>query len=298
MLPGERHFASSGHIAHENGDPVAAWQPPTAVSGVVALCRPALAERGSWRRSCRACPRAYFLRRLDHPRGPSLHRRYAAPTSLVCLACQAYESVLRPPRTPAVQRPLSRGRRPRAPRRPARLAPPRAAQTGLSCSAHLPDPMPRPVPRKDPRAVPQLDAWTWPSRGLHPRALRRWLGSPIVYLSRLQASLHVAAWDLAPSVEALDAPLQLLGSLRGLGACYRALRRLPGRDLHPLETCSLKRSGGPLSGSIASSRHDAPWRDRTIVRAARPPERQRFMTQSGHPASSVSTSVSVGQVGP
>src|SRR5256885_11573436 len=35
------------------------------------------------------------------------------------------------------------------------------------------------------------------------------LGSRIVYLSRRQASLHVAARALAPSVEAFDAPLRL-----------------------------------------------------------------------------------------
>ena len=61
------------------------------------------------------------------------------------------------------------------------------------------------------------------------------LDARVVNLSRLQASLHVAARGLAPSVEALDTPLGPHGSHRAAGVCYSALRRLPRRDLHPLE---------------------------------------------------------------
>src|SRR5205823_3943967 len=63
---------------------------------------------------------------------------------------------------------------------------------------------------------------------------------------------------LAPSRfrEALAAPLGTQGSLPLPGACYPALRRLPRRDLHPLE----KRSVKIFVPSDAHLRHDAPWR--------------------------------------
>jgi len=78
-----------------------------------------------------------------------------------------------------------------------------AAQTGLSCSVLLRARVLRPLPRRDPPHVcPRTGVrGTWPS----PRHDR--LGSRMVNLSRLQASLHVAARVLASSKEALDAPL-------------------------------------------------------------------------------------------
>ena len=59
-------------------------------------------------------------------------------------------------------------------------------------------------------------------------------------MSRLQASRHVAARVLAPSAEALDTPLGPPRSLAVPGVCYSTLRHLPRRDLHPLETNSVK----------------------------------------------------------
>src|SRR5580704_9509270 len=42
--------------------------------------------------------------------------------------------------------------------------------------------------------------------------------------------------SLLPALaQAFDAPLWSVGSLLQTGACYRALRRLPGRIFHPLE---------------------------------------------------------------
>ena len=61
-------------------------------------------------------------------------------------------------------------------------------------------------------------------------------------MSRLQASRHVAARVLAPSSEALDTPLGPPRSLAVPGVCYSALRCLPRRDLHPLETNSVKQT--------------------------------------------------------
>ena len=88
---------------------------------------------------------------------------------------------------------------------------------------------------------------TWPS----PRNDR--LGSRIVNLTRLQASRDVAARVLAPSVEAFDTPLGPRDSRHAPGVCYSALRRLPRRDLHPLEKNDAMRT------LARPHHHDAPW---------------------------------------
>ncbi len=67
------------------------------------------------------------------------------------------------------------------------------------------------------------------------------LGSLVVNLSRLQASLDVAARVVASSAEAFDVQLQQHPSLHALWTCYPVLRRLPVRDSHPLAKCSLTR---------------------------------------------------------
>ena len=55
-------------------------------------------------------------------------------------------------------------------------------------------------------------------------------------MTRLLRSLFVAARRFAPLFSrALDTPLGAVGSLLPAGVCYRALRRLPGQDLHLLE---------------------------------------------------------------
>jgi len=55
-------------------------------------------------------------------------------------------------------------------------------------------------------------------------------------VTRLLRSLFVAARRFAPLFSrALDTPLGAVGSLLPAGVCYRALRRLPGQDLHLLE---------------------------------------------------------------
>ena len=112
-----------------------------------------------------------------------------------------------------------------------------AAQTGLSCSVRFRAHVLRPLPRRDLRHVYLRTeaSQTWPS----PRDDR--LGSRVVNLTRLQASLDVAARVLALSVETLDTPLEPQDSHPALGVCYSALRRLPRRDSHPLEEGSVKR---------------------------------------------------------
>src|ERR1700761_5699531 len=85
------------------------------------------------------------------------------------------------------------------------------------------------------------------------------LGSRIVHLTRLQASLHVAARVLASlqalrALQAFDVPLGTRRSLVEPGTCYPALRRLPGRASFPLKKRS-ERSPAPKS---LPSHHDAP----------------------------------------
>jgi hypothetical protein len=55
-------------------------------------------------------------------------------------------------------------------------------------------------------------------------------------VTRLMRSLSLRPAALLPSLsKAFDTPLRTVGSLLPPGVCYRALRRLPGRDFHPLE---------------------------------------------------------------
>ncbi len=251
MLPAGRHSGRCGRTARGSGDPATAWPPHTAVSGVVALCRWAYAPRSSWIGSfVRPCPRAYLQLRRDQSRDPSLRPRSASRPS----------QVLRSPRTPAAQCSIS----PSAYSK--HLAATTAAQTGLSCSAQILEHVPLPVPREDS-----------PGFLLRARARRAWpspwherLGPSVVNLTRLQDSLDVAARVLAPSVEAFDTPLGPGPLGPNLGACYRALRRLPGRDLHPLDLCS----GKPIASRL---RQDATWR--TLYRS--PPHRSRSIASRG-----------------
>src|ERR1700677_2714761 len=137
MLPRGRHASRYGRAAHGNDDPRAAWPRPTAGVGVVALCPRACARGGCWDRTRRPCPRAYLRLRNDPPRDPSLPPRCSSRRS----------TVLRSPRTPAAQRPLS----PSA--YTGHLAVTTATQRGLSCSALLLERVLLPIPRRDPTRV-------------------------------------------------------------------------------------------------------------------------------------------------
>jgi hypothetical protein len=215
MLPTGRHACRCGPAMHGSVGPVAAWPYSRVDVAIGALCRGTRVPRGGWNRSRRSCPRACLLCRHYPRRDPSLHPRCSSRVS----------SLLRSPRTPAAPRSIS----PVA--YTSRAAPTRAAQTGLSCSARLPVRVLRSGPRRDRRRDLRTETpQTWPSPS-HER-----LGSRVVNLTRLQASRDVAARGLAPSVEACDTPLGPPGSLPMPGVCYSALRRLPRRDLHPLES--------------------------------------------------------------
>ena len=200
---------------HENGGPVAAWPHSRVDVAIGALCRRTRVRRGDWNRSCRSCPRACLRSRRCPRRDPSLPARCSSRGS----------ALLRSPRTPAAPRSLS----PVAYTSGAALT--RAAQTGLSCSVRLPVRVLRSVPRRAPVHV-HLRTGVHGMSSL-PRHDR--LDARVVNLTRLQASLHVAARGLAPSVEALDTPLGPRASPHVSGVCYSALRCLPRRDLHPLE---------------------------------------------------------------
>jgi len=211
--------------------PIAAWPHSRVGVAIGALCRWTGVHRGDWTRSCRACPRACLLVRRCPRRDPSLLARYSSRGS----------ALLRSPRTPAALHSLS----PVAYTRCA--APTRAGQTGLSCFVLLPVRVLRSVPRRAPVHV-RLRTGT---HGMLSSPRHDRLDARVVNLTRLQASLHVAARGLAPSVEALDTPLGPHGSHRTAGVCYSALRCLPRRDLHPLE---LNDGMGALA---RSHRHDA-----------------------------------------
>jgi len=117
-------------------------------------------------------------------------------------------------------------------------------------------------------------------------------------VTRLQASLHVAARALAPhraghtDVWASDIPLGKRGFLHTPGTCYSALRRLPRRDFHPLETCSLYRAVHGQSPAPVAVRQDAPpvqhssWRlrDRCDGRGCHPYRGYHAHPPSGRPS--------------
>jgi hypothetical protein len=216
MLPTGRHACRCGHTTHGSGAPVAAWPRSTVGVAIGALCRWTRVHRGDWNRSGRSCPRACLRGRRCPRRDPSLPARCSSRGS----------ALLRSPRTPAAPRSIS----PVA--YTSRAAPTRAAQTGLSCSVRLPVRVLRSFPRRAPACVHlRTGARRMSSSPRHDRFDAR-----VVNLTRLQASRDVAARGLAPSVEALDTPLGPPGSRPTPGVCYSALRRLPRRDLHPLET--------------------------------------------------------------
>src|SRR5712691_4173866 len=235
MLPTGRHACRCGRATHENVGPVAAWPHARVGVAIGALCRGTRVRRGGWNRSSRSCPRACLLCRHCPRRDPSLHPRCSSRAS----------SLLRSPRTPAAPHSLS----PLA--YTSRAAVTTAAQTGLSCSVPLRAHVLRPLPRRDrPRLRLRTGA---PSVLPSPRHDR--LGSRVVNLSRLQASLVVAARVLAPSEEALDTPLGPRDFHHPPGVCYSALRCLPRRDLHPLE------KNDAMTALARSHHHDAPWAD-------------------------------------
>ena len=233
MLPTGRHACRCGRAGHENVGPVAAWPYSRVGVAIGALCRGTHVPRGGWSRSSRSCPRASSRLRRCPRRDPSLLARCSSRGS----------SLLRSPRIPAAPRSFS----PMA--YTSRAAVTTAAQTGLSCSVRLPVRVLRPLPR---RALAHVRLRTGVREASSsPRHDR--LDARIVNLTRLQASRDVAARGLAPSVEALDTPLGPPNSHPMPGVCYSALRCLPRRDLHPLETNDGMRALARLH------LHDAPW---------------------------------------
>src|SRR5688500_4575629 len=242
MRPAGRHACRCGPAPPGNVGPVAAWPCSRVGAAIGALCRGTRVLRGGWNRSCRSCPRACLLVRHCPRRDPSLRPRCSSRAS----------SLLRSPRIPAAPRSFS----PVA--YTSRAAPTRAAQTGLSCFVPLRVRVLRPLPHRAPLRVRLRTGAHWTSSS--PRHDR--LDARVVNLMRLQASRDVAARGLAPSVEALDTPLEPRNSHHALGVCYSALRRLPRRDLHPLE------KNDTMTALARAHHHDAPWRDSTSPRGA------------------------------
>jgi hypothetical protein len=218
-----------------------AWPSLLAGSVVLGACRRAFARGGFWSETPRPCPTPYRLHPCDQSRGPSLRPRCSSRPS----------SVLRPPRTPAARRSIS----PSA--YTSDLSRTWAAQTGLSCSASLLQRVLLPIPRRASPPIRTREGSTWPS----PRHAR--LGARIVSVTRRQASLDVAARAVASLrqlslVRAFDTRLHQSASRPQVLVCYRALRRLPGRDSHPLERCSMDRPWRSLALAPRLLLHDAP----------------------------------------
>jgi hypothetical protein len=254
MLPTGRHACRCGPSAHGSVGPVAAWPHSRVGVAIGALYRWTFLHRGNWIRSCRSCPRASLRLRHCPRRDPSLRPRCSSRTS----------ALLRSPRTPAAPRSLS------SVTYTSRAALTRAAQTGLSCSVLLRVHVLRPLPR---RALARVRLRTG-AREMSSSPRHDRLDARIVNLTRLQASRHVAARGLAPSVEALDTPLEPRGSHHALGVCYSALRYLPRRDLHPLE------QNDAMSALARPHHHDAPCGDSTsgigVASAECSPPRRRL----------------------
>jgi len=119
----------------------------------------------------------------------------------------------------------------------------------------------RPYPGKGPDE-------TDPGPGLaKTMALRREMsgsGSSVVTLTRLQRfALTLRPAHLLPPKRPLDTPLSPAASPRRTGACYPALRYLPGRDFHPLVQSNLQ------DANIKPESNEAV---RTSHRSIRPPQ--------------------------
>jgi len=236
-LPTGRHSYGCGRAARGNGALELAWPRHTVGVGVVALC-PRTYARGVI--GTGLAGHALTLTSSTDAEGPSLLRRCSSPLS----------TVLRPSRTPAVHAPLSPWAYSSA------LAATTAEQPGLPSSALLLAQVLRPVPRRTLSRASVLAREMLPSPGSER------LGFRIVPLSRLQASLHVAARVLA-SFPRRRAPLKAFdGRLRPSGSLplsprsrYPAHRRLPGRDSHPLEECREQRRPNVSAFAYVSAHH-------------------------------------------
>ena len=234
-LPAGRHPCRSGHTMRETVGARSAWHTSTACAAVLVL-----SLWGCW--ALRPCPRTYLHPHAQPPQGPfppacsPRPQRYYCPLGL-------------PPDTPRF----------RALRLYESLHPTRVAGTALSCSASfLRDVLP-PIPREAPVRAPTLPHCAWPS-------LRHdQLGAPnhlsVDNLTRLaRRSLLVAARRFAPChpAQAFDIPLASERSRAPRGICFPALRRLPGRDSHPLKQCSLNSHACQTSPLCIYVRQDAP----------------------------------------
>src|ERR1700674_2522186 len=226
MLPTERHSCRSGRTAHGSAASYSAWHTSIACVGVLALY---LLPGGF---PFPACPRAYLY--------PSPIKAGPLPSS--ALSCTPSQ-VLRAPRTP------SRLRAPSAVRPYTR---------GL-CLTGLPgrvSPVPRssletchrPLPRRGPAVVPVQTAVCCLRRDMSGSALPNTFR--LIICRGCSVHLILRPTSLLSAQRTSDAPLWPVASLPSAGACYRALRRLPGQDLHLLEERVFQ---------------DAPWYDFGIV---------------------------------
>jgi len=237
-LPVGRHPCRPGHITRENVGSRSAWH--TSIACVAVLV---LSLRGCW--ALRPCPRTYLQPPARPKQGPF-------PPACSPRPHRYYDPLGLPPDT-------TRFRALRLYQSP---HPTWIAGTALSCSASTLRDVPPPLPREAPVHAPTLAHCAWPS-------LRHdQLGAPnhlsVDNLTRLaRRSLLVAARRFAPCrhAQALDTPLAVERSHAPRGACFPALRRLPGRDSHPRSRCSLNSHARRIAPSCVIVRQDAPCMD-------------------------------------
>ena len=193
-----------GPATHENVGPVAAWPHSRVDVAIGALCRGTLVRRGGWIRSSRSCPRACLLRRLITPGTLGPAALFVAslvatmvPSDSRCAMLAFAFGLYEPPCRDW------------------------AAETGLSCSAPLLHACCAPYPAGPARRLRYSPRKFRLRRDMIGSALR------VVNLSRLQASLDVAARGLAPRSVTL-APHGLLTPRLGHALSSRARGLLPG----------------------------------------------------------------------
>jgi hypothetical protein len=116
------------------------------------------------------------------------------------------------------------------------LRPTRAAGEGLSCSAPILRTVPPPIPRGAPASAPE------PGRCASPSPRHDRLGAPkhlsAEDLTRLKRSPCCGPLLRFLRTRGFRRTARPAGSPPQAGACFRALRRVPGPDSHRLDRCS------------------------------------------------------------
>jgi hypothetical protein len=200
----------SGRTTHGNAASYSAWHTHIACVGVLVLYR-----WGCW--PSPACPRTYL-------HSSSIKARPLPSSALSCTP----SAVLRTSRTPSRLRATS-AFRPYTPGLcltglPGRVSP--VPRSSLE-TCH------RPLPRRGPAVVPVQTAVCCLRRDMSGSALPNTFR--LIICRGCSVHLILRPTSLLSAQRTSDAPLWPVASLPSAGACYRALRRLPGQDFRLVE---------------------------------------------------------------